>query len=74
LARKQSAALRSRPFAREAEDAAAEPDADDPFTDIDDMEGAKPGMNPGLKVVLGVGIGAGVMLLAGAIIVAAAGY
>ena len=44
------------------------------FTDIDDMERAKPGMNPGLKVVLGVGIGAGVMLLAGAIIVAATGY
>ncbi len=45
-----------------------------PYTDIDEMERAKRGMNPGLKVVLGVGIGAGVMLLAGAIIVAAAGY
>jgi len=43
-------------------------------TDIDAIERWKPGMSAGLKVVLGVGIGAGVMLLAGAIIVAAAGY
>ena len=44
------------------------------YTDIDELERWKPGMSAGLKVVLGVGIGAGVMLLAGAIIVAAAGY
>ena len=44
------------------------------YTDIDELERWKPGMSAGLKVVLGVGIGAGMMLLAGAIIVAAAGY
>ena len=44
------------------------------YADIDGIERWKPGMSAGLKVVLGVGIGAGVMLLAGAIIVAAASY
>jgi hypothetical protein len=46
------------------------------YTDIDFLERTrKPGMSPGAKVVLGVGIGAGVALLASALIVAAAfGY
>lgn len=40
------------------------------YTDIENMERARPGMNAGLKVVLGAGIGAGVLLLTGAILVA----
>ncbi len=42
------------------------------YSEIDEIERQKPGMNAGLKVLLGTGIGAGVMLLVGAIIVAAA--
>ena len=44
------------------------------YTEIDELERWKPGMNPAAKVLLGTGIGAGVMLLVGALIVAAVGY
>ena len=44
------------------------------YADIAEMERWKPGMNPGAKVLLGTGIGAGVMMLVGVLIVAATGY
>jgi hypothetical protein len=42
------------------------------FSDIDSIERQKQGMSPGMKVVLGVGIGAGAVLLAAAIAFATA--
>lgn len=45
------------------------------FSAIESLERTgKPKMSPGVKVVLGVGIGAGVVLLASALIFAASGY
>ena len=40
------------------------------YAEIDEMERTGHGMTPGLKVVLGAGIGAGAMLLVGAVLVA----
>jgi len=40
------------------------------YAEIDEMERTAHGMTPGLKVVLGAGIGAGAMLLVGAVLVA----
>jgi hypothetical protein len=44
------------------------------YADIEALERWKPGMNPAAKVLLGTGIGAGAMLLVGALIVALVGY
>ena len=44
------------------------------FDEIEELERAKHGMNPGAKVVLGTGIGVATFLLVTALIVAAAGY
>ena len=44
------------------------------FDEIEELERAKHGMNPGAKVMLGTGIGVATFLLVTALIVAAAGY
>ena len=48
------------------------PAAEIAFRDIDSLEPRKPGMSPGLKVVIGVGIGVGTVMLLAAIALASA--
>jgi hypothetical protein len=44
------------------------------FDDVASIERTKPSMSPGKKVLLGVGIGAGVYALVAAIVIAAVGF
>jgi hypothetical protein len=44
------------------------------FEDVASIERTRPSMSPGKKVLLGVGIGAGIYTLLAAIVVAAIGY
>lgn len=44
------------------------------FTDVANIELQKPSMSPGKKVLLGVGVGAGVYLVLAALLFAAIGY
>jgi hypothetical protein len=45
-----------------------------PYGEVVSIERQKPSMSPGKKVLVGLGIGAGVYMLAAALIVAALGY
>ena len=44
------------------------------YRDVESIERAKLGMKPGLKVLLGTGVGVGVLLVIAALVYASAGY